>query len=331
VSLFKRGHIWWSHFFIAGKRYRCSTKQTTESKARQYESALIARIQERGPSAVPNKAPTLREYSSRFLHWVDNTHQLKPNTQKYYRFGWERLKGTSLAGMRLDTITTDAVSMIPFPGSPAWGNQARRTLRVMLGKAVRDGLIHQAPRIHLAEETGRDGILDDATEAKLLEVANQPLRDVILIVRDMGLRPTEVFRMRWEHVHWDKRLYFNPYGKSRKARRWVPLSNRVFDALRLRAGDNSDWLFPSRRSGVGHLTTVSKQFRRARTMAGLPKWLVLYHARHAFGTYAMAQTKNPALVRDVMGHADLRTTMIYQHPDLEPLRQAIDDRNRRVM
>jgi hypothetical protein len=44
----------------------------------------------------------------------------------------------------------------------------------MLGKAVRDGLIHQAPRIHLAEETGRDGILDDATEAKLLEVANQP-------------------------------------------------------------------------------------------------------------------------------------------------------------
>jgi site-specific recombinase XerD len=32
-----------------------------------------------------------------------------------------------------------------------------------------------------------------------------------------------------------------------------------------------------------------------------------------------------------MGHADLRTTMIYQHPDLEPLRLAIDDRNRRVM
>ena len=51
----------------------------------------------------------------------------------------------------------------------------------------------------------------------------------------------------------------------------------------------------------------------------------------AFGSYAMAETKNPALVRDVMGHADLRTTMIYQHPDLEPLRDAIDHRNQRVM
>jgi site-specific recombinase XerD len=90
-------------------------------------------------------------------------------------------------------------------------------------------------------------------------------------------------------------------------------------------------VFPSTRAGAGHLTTVAKQFREARILAGIPKWLVLYHARHAFGTYAMAQTKNPALVRDVMGHADLRTTMIYQHPDLEPLRDAIDDRNKRVM
>jgi integrase len=331
VSLFKRGPIWWCHFFIAGKRYRRSTKQTTRSKARQYESDLMAEIRDRGPSAVPKKAPTLREYSSRFLYWVDNTHRLKPNSQKYYRFGWERLKDTPLAGMRLDAITTDGASMVPFSGSPSWGNQARRTLRAMLGKAVRDGLIRQAPRIHLAEESGRDGVMDDAAEAKLLEVASQPLRDVILVVRDMGLRPEEVFCMRWEHVHWDTRLYFNPKGKSRKARRWVPLSNRVFDALRLRAGNDSDWVFPSKRSASGHLTTVSKQFRRARTMAGLPKWLVLYHARHAFGTYAMAQTKNPALVRDVMGHADLRTTMIYQHPDLEPLRQVIDDRNKMVM
>jgi hypothetical protein len=106
----------------------------------------------------------------------------------------------------------------------------------MLGKAVGDGLIHQAPRIHLAEETGRDGILDDATEAKLLEVANQPLRDVILIVRDMGLRPAEVFCMRWEHVHWDKRLYFKslrqiaespPLGAVKQPRiRCTPIASR---------------------------------------------------------------------------------------------------------
>src|SRR5271166_660380 len=98
--------------------------------------------------------------------------------------------------MRLDAITTDLVGTIPFSGSTPWANQARRTLRVMLGKAVRDNIIRQAPLIHLAEEIGRDGILDDATEQKLLAVARQPLRDVLVIMRDMGLGPAEVFRMR---------------------------------------------------------------------------------------------------------------------------------------
>ena len=331
MSLCKRGKSWHYHFYVNGKRYRGPTKQTTESKARQFESTLIAEIRTGAPLAIPGKAPTLRDYSTRFLNWVDNTTDLKPNTRRYYRFGWERLKDTPLAGMRLDAITTDAVSMVAFDGSAAWGNQARRTLRVMLGHAKRAKVIRDAPAIRLAEETGREGIMDDAAEKALLSVARQPLTDVIVVIRDMGLRPDEVFRMRWENVHWDKRLYFNPSGKSRKARRWLPLSQRVLDALKMRVGKGSEWVFPSKKADCGHLTTVAKQFRAARKAAGLPEWLVLYHARHAFGTYILAQTGNPALVRDAMGHADARTMMIYQHPDLEPLRVEIDARNERVM
>jgi hypothetical protein len=31
----------------------------------------------------------------------------------------------------------------------------------------------------------------------------------------------------------------------------------------------------------------------------------------------MAKTKDPALVRDMMGREDLKTTMEYMHPDIE--------------
>ena len=37
-------------------------------------------------------------------------------------------------------------------------------------------------------------------------------------------------------------------------------------------------------AACGHLTTVAKQFRAARQEAGLPESLVLYSARHTFGT-----------------------------------------------
>jgi hypothetical protein len=40
-------------------------------------------------------------------------------------------------------------------------------------------------------------------------------------------------------------------------------------------------------------------------------------------------TGNMAMVMRVMGHTDARTAMQYQHPVLDPIREAIDQRNLR--
>jgi len=48
--------------------------------------------------------------------------------------------------------------------------------------------------------------------------------------RDSGMTG-KIFRMRWEHIHWDNGLIFKPRGKSRKSRRYVPLTERVRAAL----------------------------------------------------------------------------------------------------
>jgi integrase len=55
--------------------------------------------------------------------------------------------------------------------------------------------------------------------------------------------------------------------------------------------------------------------------------LVLYCARHTFGTAVYEATGNLAMVMKVMGHTDTRTAMQYQHPTLDPIREAIDQRN----
>lgn len=65
------------------------------------------------------------------------------------------------------------------------------------------------------------------------------------------MRPDEVIRMRWESVLWDKNLIFNPDGKMEKARRHVPLSDRVRDMLRAQ-GATSEWVFPSPKEGIAH-------------------------------------------------------------------------------
>ena len=77
------------------------------------------------------------------------------------------------------------------------------------------------------------------------------------------------------------------------------------------------WVFPSKRAGGGHLTTVAKQFEKARTEAGLPSDLVLYCARHGFGTEMYRATKNLFAVMNVMGHTTVSTTMKYRHQDID--------------
>lgn len=105
----------------------------------------------------------------------------------------------------------------------------------------------------------------------------------------------------------------------------IPMSNRVYELLRIRAaGKAQGWLFPSTRSGCGHLTDLGKQFRLVRRKAQLSEELVLYSARHDYGARVLTRTGNLAAVMRTMGHRDVRAAMRYQHPDLEIVRSALN-------
>ena len=327
MSLYKRGGIWHYDFSLAGQRYRGSTKETVLSCARTVEALLIVEAKERGMSLIPRRAPVLSEFAHRFLQWVENSN-LEPGSKRYYRYGCEMIQNSHLAGMRVDKITTDETSELRLGRSPANANNALRTLRRMLGKAAEWGLIRTAPRIKLTKEHGRSVLIDHIAETKLLAVAEQPLRDVLLILLDTGMRPAEVFRMRWENVSGRERVIFIPHGKTRNSRRFVPISQRVLDALLIRgAGRTEGWVFPSLRSKTGHIATVEKQFLTARRKAGISPSVVLYSARHSFATHALAATGNLAAVMKALGHSDARTAMIYQHPGIEEIRRAVDQKN----
>jgi hypothetical protein len=105
---------------------------------------------------LDRKVPTLRELSSRFLEWV-STARLVPGSRNYYRNGWKLLQNTPVAGMKLGQITTDDAEALRFPGSPANGNNALRTLSRMLSKAKEWKLLRYVPEFKLFKETGRTG------------------------------------------------------------------------------------------------------------------------------------------------------------------------------
>lgn len=323
MALYKRGGVWHYDFAIEGRRYRGSTGEKTESKARMIEAKLMMEAKQRKLPAQ-RRTLTLAEFSKRFLDWVQTT-RLEAKSKAYYGIGWRMLAKTPISGMRLTHITTDEAEALRFDHSAANANCALRTLRRMLGKAAEWGVITAAPRIKLVKEYGRSAIIDNEAAFKLFAVAKQPLRDVLTVILDTGMRPSEVFRMRWEDINWGRGMIFIPHGKTRQSRRYIPMSERVTQALHFRRnGQTEGWVFPSD-SVTGHITTVGKAFAEARALAGLPREIVLYSARHTFATKLMGRTGDVSLVMRAMGHTNAQTTMIYQHPSLETVRDVMNE------
>jgi site-specific recombinase XerD len=335
VKLFKKAksRFYWFDFTVRGHRYRGSTGETKAVRATKVASMKLAQALEHG-DLFPTKAPVLAEFSERFLSWLEEA-RLEENPKNFYRNGCRLLKVTIIFGTRLAEIRTEDAERLKFPGSAANANCALRTLRRMLHKAEEWKLISRAPKIKLMKEHGRSLRLDDVAEDKLLAASarctwrpctRELFRDIVILMRDTGMRnERELFRMRIENLNWENRVIFIPDSKTPEGRRLVPMSRRVFEILARRSGTRNDgWVFPSKRSRSGHLRSVCNLFRQARAEAGLPKELVLYCARHDYGTRILSRTGNLAAVMKTMGHRDVKTAMHYQHPEVEVVRAALD-------
>jgi integrase len=84
------------------------------------------------------------------------------------------------------------------------------------------------------------------------------------------------------------------------------------------------WVFPSRnfsrdpRSGAwlrhhAHEGSVMREFHRAVQRAGLSRRATTHSLRHSFATHLIEDGYDIRTVQELLGHADVSTTMIYAH------------------
>lgn len=359
MSLFRkpRSPYWWYAFSYDGKRYRGSTKEIKKGAAGAVEAEALLKLKAGKALTKPSRHTRLMEFSTRFFEWVENSHHLKPNSRRFYAYGWRLLKFTRLPSMPLDQITREAVECTSFvrhvidrrtgkdtsevvPCSPTYTNQALRTLKAMLGKAEEWNLIDKVPRITALKAKSRDRLIDPESERKLQQAHHEPMKNrnirrlreqawlFVVILQDTGMRPDEVYAMRIEDIHWNEHRIWIPEGKTENAKRFVGMSARLKQMLSVWCSGREGWVFPSIRAKCGHLTTINKGFQAARSRAKVDSRIVPYSARHTFGTNMLAATGNLFAVSKSMGHAGVKSMEPYQHPDTSILVDAINERNK---
>jgi len=330
MPLYKRNGNWHFHFEIAGKRYRKSTKTSNKKEAERIEARAYAAA-EKGESLTPKKPPVLRDLLKEFetFFWAS---RIAKQTKRDYRNGCRLILSTKLAGMRIDQITADHVEVTHFHDSPYSTNCALRTLRRALHKAVEWKKLTDCPKFGTVEAPPRNMIFTAELEDRVFKHprCTPVLRDFLCMMIDGGFRDLEALSMKVQYVQIDHGYYANLEGKTVRARRRVPLSNRMIEILQRRcAGRYSGFVFRSEKSKSGHVIcqNLQKRFREIRRELGYPEELKIYCGRHTYGNDVMDATGNPWLVKESMGHADFDSTEPYLRNKVAIAKSAIDQRN----
>jgi site-specific recombinase XerD len=75
------------------------------------------------------------------------------------------------------------------------------------------------------------------------------------------------------------------------------------------------WVFPGTRGRRYHLhpTAIQRAFRQAVKASGIAKSAHCHTLRHSFATHLLESGYDIRTVQELLGHRDLRTTMIYTH------------------
>ena len=144
-----------------------------------------------------------------------------------------------------------------------------------------------------------------------------------------GLRLNEVIRLKPEHIDSQRMLIRVEQGKGRKDRytllskKFLPELRYYYDVCRPK-----NWLFPNK-NHQKHIdpTTAQRVYKKAKANAKITKGKGIHTLRHCFATHLLEMGCDIQIIKNLLGHQSLSTTMIYLHVSkkhLTSLRSPLD-------
>jgi len=157
---------------------------------------------------------------------------------------------------------------------------------------------------------------------ELMALIDRPQAKAILLLMVLGLRPSEVLSLRWNDVRLpEQQIYLRDCKNGEN--RLVALNSIAIETLEgmERIRDlNNQFLFPSN-SKTGHLLSVRKTFARICHLSKIAGF-TLYDLRRSHGTQLLRSGVNPVIIKEVLGHKSIRSTLVYARVPSEAMAHA---------
>ncbi len=298
----------------------------TADEARNEARKLLGEVAKGGNPSEDRqrhfRAPTMTALCDRFLTEYAE-HHCKPSTRKGYEIVIRTCINPKLGTRKIVDITR--AEIVEFHHSlrerPYMANRAVSILSKMFNLAEDWGLrtdgANPARRIKKFREEEKKRYLADAEQARLGQTLAEALEtgqetpyavSAVYLLMLTGCRLGEILTLRWDYVT----AYHLELPDSKTGRRRIPLPREAYDVIMaLPRRDGNPYVILGDTED-GHLVNLQKPWRRIKAKAGIND-VRMHDLRHTYASVAVMSGIDPFLLKEIMGHKNLQTTLRYSH------------------
>jgi len=202
-------------------------------------------------------------------------------------------------------------------------NRETIVLRHMFNTAVKHGKMMQNPMRDIKQykiQERKIRVITKEEEEKLLNASCNHLKPIIITALHTGMRLGELLNLKHENINMDEAVITVVDTKSTKIRT-IPINNELKTILKyvIKVGNDRVFCDDDGRS----IKSIKTAFKNAVRRSGI-KHCRFHDTRATFASRLVEKGVNIVTVKELLGHADIRTTMRYAEPAPEYKRQAVE-------
>jgi len=158
------------------------------------------------------------------------------------------------------------------------------------------------------------------------------LKDLFTAAFYTGMRLGEIVNLVWDCVDFKRKVIIvkniNGFTTKNKKERIIPM-NSVVETLminkfnKVNNVNNNNYIFSRVMDIKLNEDYVSKQFKKAVRDSGLNDNIHFHTLRHSFASRLIQKGASVFVVKELLGHEDIKTTQIYSHLQTQDLEEAV--------
>ncbi len=268
------------------------------------------------------RSPTVRELSERFITDHVQLH-LKPSTQYDYANMLRKVIYPTLGSIKVSEITFDDISALHLKRreTPYQANRGVMLMSKMFNLAEDWGYrpmnTNPTRRVKKYPEVEKKRYLDEGEQERLGQILADALEKgeitryvfaAFYLLLLTGCRLSEIQKLKWAYV---TRTHLE-LPDSKTGRRRIPLpreAHNLLQSLERREGNPYVILGDHQH---GHYNDLQKPWRKIRAKAGLED-VRLHDLRHTYASVAVMNGIDPFMLKEILEHKNLSTTLRYAH------------------